>query len=147
MCKECDRVGSNFSSPKQGTIISYPKPASVFCRRRCTVFFSSNRIFLVFQRRDGAEAIRRPSDPRDELLWSQQNVLPLVQTVSEHRQTQTLTWDRQFLYSDSYIYFLLNTAEIYKHSDTSPEHSRPEYSWAARKQLIRQVGNWFEGKN
>lgn len=49
--------------------------------------FQMDIVSLVFQGRDGAEAIRRPSDPRVELLWSQQDVLPLVQTVSEHRQT------------------------------------------------------------
>ena len=53
--------------------------------------------FFVFQRRDGAEEVRRPSNPRDELLWSQQNVLPLVQTVCEHRPTQRLRREEVFL--------------------------------------------------
>lgn len=44
--------------------------------------FDRNSSCFIFQRRNGAEAIRRPSDPWDQLLWSQQDVLPLVQTVS-----------------------------------------------------------------
>lgn len=51
----------------------------------CRVFRRTRS--LVFQGRDGAETIRRPSDPRPQLLRSQQDVLPLVQTVSEQRQT------------------------------------------------------------
>lgn len=78
----------NFSSTNQKTIYDNIQTLH-HCQHRRTVLFYGKCTCLVFQRRDGAEEIRRPSDPRDELLWSQQNVLPLVQTVSEHRHTNT----------------------------------------------------------